>query len=45
MFDNAVDVIKEMHPTYHFVFLFDQSSGHAEQRLDGLSAAKMNNVY
>ena len=27
-FEDCVDVLKILQPTYHFVFLFDQSSGH-----------------
>ena len=42
MFDNAVDIIKFMHPTYHFVFLF---SFKAKRPDGGLSAAQMNKVY
>jgi hypothetical protein len=34
-----------MHPDYHFVFLFDHSSGHAKQRPDGLNASRMNKSF
>jgi hypothetical protein len=30
-FEDAVDVLRVMHPTFDFVFLFDHSSGHAKQ--------------
>jgi hypothetical protein len=33
-FEDAVDVLKVMHPSYDFVFLFDHSAGHAKQRPD-----------
>ncbi len=34
-----------MHPSVHFVFLFDHSSGHTKQRPDGLNASKMNKLF
>jgi hypothetical protein len=44
-FEDAVDVIRVMHPTYDFIFLFDHSSGHAKQRPDGLNQHRMNRGY
>jgi hypothetical protein len=44
-FEDVVDCLKIMHPTYHFVFLFDHSSGHAKQRPDGLNASRMNKSF
>ena len=44
-FEDCVDVLKILHPTYHFVFLFDQSSGHSKQRPDGLNATRMNKSF
>jgi hypothetical protein len=41
-FEDAVDVLKTMHPLYDFVFLFDHSSGHAKQQPDGLNQHRMN---
>ena len=43
--EDVIDVLKEMHPAYLFVFLFDHSSGHAKQRKDGLNAGRMNKLY
>ena len=40
--EDAVDVLKVMHPSYDFVFLFDHSAGHAKQRPDGLNQHRMN---
>jgi hypothetical protein len=31
-----------MHPSFDFVLLFDQSSGHSKQRPDGLNQFRMN---
>ena len=44
-FEDAVDVLRVMHPTYDFVFLFDHSSGHAKQRPDGLNHHRMNRTF
>ncbi|KAI2513790.1 hypothetical protein MHU86_573 [Fragilaria crotonensis] len=44
-FEDVVDCLKVMHPNYHFVFLFDHSSGHAKQRPDGLNASRMNKSF
>ncbi len=44
-FDDAVDVLQVMHPTFEFVFLFDHSSGHAKQRPDGLNHHRMNRTF
>jgi hypothetical protein len=44
-FEDAVDVLKVMHPSYDFVFLFDHSAGHAKQRPDGLNQHRMNRSY
>ena len=39
---DCVDGLKIQQPTYHFAYLFDQSSGHSKQPLDGLNASLMN---
>jgi hypothetical protein len=44
-FEDVIDCLKVMHPDYHFVFLFDHSSGHAKQRPDGLNASRMNKSF
>ena len=44
-FEDAVDVLKVMHPSYDFVFLFDHSAGHAKQRPDGLNHHRMNRAF
>ena len=44
-FEDAVDVLKVMHPSYDFVFLFDHSAGHSKQRPDGLNQHRMNRSY
>ena len=44
-FEDCVDDLKILHPTYHFVFLFDQSSGYSKQRPDGLNATRMNKSF
>ena len=44
-FEDVVDCLKVMHPQFHFVFLFDHSSGHAKQRPDGLNATRMNKSF
>ena len=44
-FEDAVDVLKVMHPSYDFVFLFDHSAGHAKQRPDGLNQHRMNRAF
>ncbi|KAI2509347.1 hypothetical protein MHU86_5100 [Fragilaria crotonensis] len=44
-FEDAVDVLRVMHPQYDFIFLFDHSSGHAKQRPDGLNHLRMNRSY
>ena len=31
-FEDAVDVLQVMHPSYDFVFLFDHSAGHAKSK-------------
>jgi hypothetical protein len=41
--EEAVDVLKTMHPSHDFVFLFDHSAGHAKQRPDGLNQHRMRN--
>ena len=41
-FEVAVDILKIMHPSYDFVFLFDHSSGHAKNRAFGGKAAPMH---
>ena len=44
-FEDCVDDLKILHPTYHFLFLFDQSSGYSKQRPDGLNATRMNKSF
>ena len=44
-FEDAVHVLRVMHPTFDFVFLFDHSSGHATQRPNGLNHNRMNCSY
>jgi hypothetical protein len=44
-FEDAVDVLKVMHPSFDFVFLFDHSSGHSKQRPDGLNQFRMNRSF
>ena len=44
-FEDAVDVLQVMYPTFDFVFLFDHSSGHAKQRPDGLNHHRMNRTF
>ena len=44
-FEDAVDVLKVMHPTFDFVFLFDHSSGHSKERPDGLNQHRMNRSF
>ena len=44
-FEDAVDVLKIMHPEFEYVFLFDHSSGHAKQRPDGLNQHRMNRAF
>lgn len=44
-FEDAVDVLQVMHPTFDFIFLFDHSSGHAKQRPDGLNHHRMNRTF
>ena len=44
-FEDAVDVLQVMHPSYNFVFLFDHSAGHAKQRPDGLNQHRMNRSF
>jgi hypothetical protein len=44
-FEDAVDVLKVIHPSVDFVFLFDHSSGHSKQRPDGLNQHRMNRLF
>ena len=44
-FEDAIDVLKVMHPDFHFVFLFDHSSGHSKQRPHGLNVLHMNKSF
>ncbi|KAI2512867.1 hypothetical protein MHU86_1413 [Fragilaria crotonensis] len=44
-FEDAVDVLKVMHPSFDFVFLFDHSAGHSKKRPDGLNQHRMNRSY
>ena len=36
-FEDAVDVLQVLYPTFDFVFLFDHNAGHSEQRIGELS--------
>jgi hypothetical protein len=38
--EDCLDVIMHLHPVYDYLFLFDHSSGHDEQREDGLNVKK-----
>jgi hypothetical protein len=40
-FEDAVDILKIMHPSFDFVFLFDHNSWHAKQQPDGLNQHRM----
>jgi hypothetical protein len=44
-FEDAVDVLKVMHPAVDFVFLFDHNSGHSKQQPDGLNQNRMNRLF
>lgn len=44
-FEDAVNILRVMHPQYDFIILFDHSSGHAKQRPDGLNHFRMNRSY
>jgi hypothetical protein len=44
-FEDAVDVLKIMHPEFEYVCLFDHSSGHPKQRPDGLNQHRMNRAF
>ena len=44
-FEDAVDVLKIVHPEFEYVFQFDHSSGHAKQRPDGLNQHRMNRAF
>ena len=44
-FEDAVDVLKVMHPEFDFVFLFNHSAGHARQRPDGFNQHRMNKAF
>ena len=41
-FEDAVDELQVRYPTFDFVFLFDHSSGHSKQQIDGLNKLHMN---
>ena len=43
--EDSVDVLTYLFPTFDFVFLFDQSSGHTKLRSDGLHVGSMNMSY
>ena len=43
--EDAVNILKVMHPEFDFVFLFDHSAGHARQRPDGLNQHRMNRAF
>jgi hypothetical protein len=43
--EDCVDVIKHLYAEYDYLFLFDHSSGHDEQREDGLTVKKMARSY
>ena len=45
-FEDAVDVLQVRYPTFVFVFLFDHSSGHSKQQIDGPpNKLHMNKVF
>jgi len=41
-FEDAVDVLQVLYPTFDFVFLFDHSATHSKQQIDGLNQLNMN---
>ena len=43
--EDCVDILAYLFPTFDFVFLFDQSSGHTKLRSDGLNVGSMNVSY
>ena len=44
-FEDAVDVLQVLYPTFDFVFLFDHSAGHSKQQIDGLNQLYMNKCF
>lgn len=44
-FDDVIDVLQVVRPTYNFVFLFDHSAVHTKQRPDGLNQHHMNKSF
>ncbi len=44
-YEDAVDVLKVMHPAVDFVFLFDHNSGHSKQQPDSLIQNRMNRLF
>lgn len=43
--EDFIDCLKEQFPGHDFVTPFDQSSGHAKKREDGLNAKAMNQKH
>ena len=44
--EDCIDVLRACFgEMYDYYFLFDHSSGHAKQRIDGLDATKMNQNF
>ena len=43
--ENLCDCLKELYPDFHFVFLFDHSSGHSKLQDDGLKASNLGVDY
>jgi len=43
--EDLIDVLKVIFPSYDFLLLFDQSSGHTKKREDGLNVGNMNRDY
>ena len=41
-FEDAVDVLQVLYPTFDFVFLFDHNAGHCKQQIDGLNQLHKN---
>jgi len=44
-FEDAVDVLQVLYPTFDFVFLFDHSATHSKQQIDGLNQLYMNKCF
>jgi hypothetical protein len=43
--EDAVNILKVMHPEFDFVFLFDHSAGHVQQKTEGMNQHRMNSAF